>query len=254
MGKKLLQVKKITKRFGGVKALSEVSFDVLKGEVIGIIGPNGAGKTTLFNIITGFVTPTSGVVLFKDINISKFNTDKIAKQGITRTFQNLSLFSNMSVLENIMVGTHSHYKSGFIASLIGAPWVLKENREIREKALGIAEEIGINDIINIKSGDLPLGKLRLVELARALAMSPEMLLLDEPASGLNTSETNNFNELLQKIKKKYNLTIVVVEHDMDFIMDFSNKIVVLNFGQIIDIDIPDKIQKNPKVIEAYLGV
>jgi len=254
MGKKLLQIKQITKYFGGVKALSDVTFDIAKGEVTGIIGPNGAGKTTLFNTITGFITPTSGTILFKEKNISKFSTNKIAKLGITRTFQNLSLFTNMSVLENIMVGMHSHYKSGFSAALLGTPWVWKENRKITERAKEIADETGIGDIINIKSGDLPLGKLRLVELARALAMNPEILLLDEPASGLNTTETSNFNELLQTIKKRYNLTIVVVEHDMDFIMDFSNKIIVLNFGQVIDIDTPEKVRKNPKVIEAYLGV
>ncbi len=250
---KILGAERIVKHFGGVKALDDVSLSISQEEVLGLIGPNGAGKTTLFNIISGFIKPDGGKVIFKGVDITSHPPHKIARMGMSRTFQNLRVFSEMSVIENIMVGADVLTSAGFFSNLFAFPSIWKSERESIEKAEYFLEEVGLQDFRNTPAGDLPFGKMRLVELARALVTEPELLLLDEIASGLNTSETLDLMELLFKVKEKHNLTILVVEHDMDFLMNLAERVVVLNFGRVIAEGSPDEIKKDPQVIAAYLG-
>ena len=249
----LLEVRKISKSFGGLQALKDVDFVLFQGESLGIIGPNGAGKTTLFNIIAGYFPPDNGNIIFKGEDITGLRAYKVARKGISRTFQNLQIFPEMSVLENVMTGRHHLYKSGFIENLLALPGVWREEKKIREEAEALLELVGLADLAKVPAGDLPFGKMRLVELARALATEPVLLLLDEAASGLNTRETLEFMELLNKIKEKFDLTLLIVEHDMDFIMEFCSRLVVLDFGEIIAEGAPEEVRKNPEVIKAYLG-
>ncbi len=249
----LLRVEKVSKHFGGLKALNNVSFHLNEGESLGIIGPNGAGKTTLFNIISGHIPPDEGKVFLEEKDISNLPAYKIAALGVSRTFQNLQIFSEMTVLENVMTGRHLKYKSGFFSNFFALPGVWKEEKSISDDAFSLLEMVGLIDVAEEKAGDLPFGKMRLVELARALAIEPHLLLLDEIASGLNTRETLEFMELLGKIKEKLNLTLLIVEHDMDFIMAVCDRIVVLDFGEVIAEGPPEEVRKNPEVIKAYLG-
>lgn len=248
----MLKLNGITKIFGGLTALEDVSFTVKKGSITGVIGPNGAGKTTLFNIVTGLYTQTSGEVYLAEKNISFLAAESLAELGLVRTFQNMELFGKMTVLENVMVGLHTKSKSGIVSCAFKLPHQIKEERQIREKAMHWLEYTGIDDAAHITANNLPFGKGRLLEIARTLAVEPQLILLDEPAAGLNDMETAQMAGLIYKIWES-GITIVLVEHDMDLVMDICDSIVVLNLGKKLAEGTPREIQENPEVIAAYLG-
>lgn len=248
----MLSVRQITQRFGGITALEDVSFSIGKDLITGIIGPNGAGKTTLFNIVTGIYTPTSGTVRLGDKDISRLPSEKRAYLGMVRTFQNIELFGKMTVLENVMVGLHSKSSSGFLACAFKLPWHLREERRIRDNAMRWLEFTGITDLAQQEAANLPFGKGRLLEIARALALEPKILLMDEPAAGLNSKETHELSLLIRKIREM-GVTVVLVEHDMELVMDICDAIVVLNLGRKLAEGTPRDIQENPEVVAAYLG-
>jgi len=236
----LLEVKNVTRRFGGIVALHDVSFDVEAGQIAGLIGPNGAGKTTVFNVITRVYRPDTGQVVFDGGNLLRTPPHKVVKRGIARTFQNVELFPGMSVLENVLVGTHA--RSGLFAE--------RRSRRWAHEAL---EEVGAADVARRPAAGLPFGTLKRVELARALAADPRLLLLDEPAGGLSHEEVGALGELIRKIRKDHDLTILLVEHHMNLVMSVSDQVQVLDFGKTIAAGTPQEVQRNPVVIEAYLG-
>jgi branched-chain amino acid transport system ATP-binding protein len=248
----MLRVENITQVFGGITALREVSFSVAKGEIKGVIGPNGAGKTTLFNIITGIYRQTSGQVFLADKKITQLPPERLARRGMVRTFQNVELFGRMTVLENVMIGLHTKSRSGILSSALKLPGVNREERRIRTKALECLEFAGIADHASETAENLPFGKCRLLEIARALALEPEIILLDEPAAGLNARETADLGQLIQRIRNT-GVTVVLVEHDMELVMDICDSIMVLNLGEKLAEGTPREIQENQKVITAYLG-
>lgn len=248
----MLSVSGITQIFGGVTALEDVSFSIAKGSITGVIGPNGAGKTTLFNIISGIYTQTSGTVILEGNNISGFPPERLAPFGMVRTFQNIELFSSMTVLENVMVGMHTKSSSGLLACSLKMPWTFREEARIREGALRWLEFAKISDLAEVTAGNLPFGKGRLLEIARALAAEPKIILMDEPAAGLNSQETLGLANVIQKIRNM-GITVVLVEHDMELVMDICDHIVVLNLGRKLAEGTPREIQENPDVVAAYLG-
>lgn len=248
----MLDLKGITQIFGGVTALHDVSFSIHANQITGVIGPNGAGKTTLFNIVTGIYQQTSGQVIFEGNDISRIPVERLAAKGMVRTFQNIELFGQMTVLENVMVGLHSKSKSGLFACSFKAPWAIKEERRIREEAHEWLRFVGIEQLADVQAANLPFGKGRLLEIARAMACKPRMILMDEPAAGLNSQETVGLAELIRKIRD-LGVTVVLVEHDMELVMDICDRIVVLNLGQKLAEGTPREIQDNPEVIAAYLG-
>jgi len=251
-GKPLLEIRNVKKSFGGIRAVDGVSFEVNPGRIKAIIGPNGAGKTTLFNLISGLYPLDSGEIRFKGRRISGLKPHRIASMGIVRTFQNVRLFPEMTVLENVMVGAHRLGKSGFLASIFKLPGTVREERRIREIAMEMLEFVGLADQADLPAGELPLGRQRLVELARALAARPELLLLDEPAAGLNIKETEELGELIVRIRER-GVTIALIDHDMSLVMDISDEVVALNEGRKIAEGTPEEIRTNPLVIKAYLG-
>jgi len=248
----MLKLARITKIFGGLTALEDVSFTVKKDSITGVIGPNGAGKTTLFNIVTGLYTQTSGEVYLGEKNISLVATESLAVLGLVRTFQNVELFGQMTVLENVMVGLHTKSLSGIIACSFKLPRQIKEEKHIKEKARHWLEFTGLTDDAQTTANNLPFGKGRLLEIARTLAVEPQLILMDEPAAGLNSRETAQLAELIRKIRES-GITIVLVEHDMDLVMDICDSIIVLNLGKKLAEGTPREIQENPAVIAAYLG-
>lgn len=248
----MLELKGITQIFGGVTALNDVSFSIHADQVTGVIGPNGAGKTTLFNIVTGIYQQTSGQVIFEGSDISGIPVERLAAKGMVRTFQNIELFGQMTVLENVMVGLHSKSKSGLFACSFKAPWAIKEERRIREEAHEWLRFVGIEQLADVQASNLPFGKGRMLEIARAMACKPRMILMDEPAAGLNSQETVGLAELIRKIRD-LDVTVVLVEHDMELVMDICDRIVVLNLGQKLAEGTPREIQDNHEVIAAYLG-
>jgi len=248
----MLEVSAISQVFGGVTALDDVSFSAIKGNITGVIGPNGAGKTTLFNIITGIYTQTSGRVLLEGDDISGLPPERLARLGMVRTFQNIELFGAMTVLENVMVGLHTKSSSGILACALKMPWSIAEERRIRAEAMKWLEFTGIADLADVTAGNLSFGKGRLLEIARALAVEPGIILMDEPAAGLNSQETVALAQLIQRIRDM-EITVVLVEHDMELVMDICDRIVVLNLGRKLAEGTPREIQENPEVIAAYLG-
>lgn len=246
----ILKVTNISKSFGGLRVLNNVNLSVKKGSIHALIGPNGAGKTTLLNIISGIEKSDSGEIFFKGRNINKLFPYQRARMGITRTFQNLELFGDMTVIENVMIGMYFKVESGFVLSGLR---LSKDEKEIFNKSLQILDFLELTHKKNEVAKNLPIGQQRLVELARAIVSEPELILLDEPAAGLNIRETKNLGQLIQKIRESMNITVLIIEHDMELVMKISDYITVLNFGEIIAEGEPVLIQKNPKVITAYLG-
>ncbi len=248
----MLKLENIRKSFGGLKALDGVSFEVNPGEILGLIGPNGAGKTTLFNVVSGIFPSDSGSVFFQRKNITRLPTHQIARLGIFRTFQNPSIFEAMSVLENLMVGNHLQGRAGFFSAIFKPPWERKEEQRMREQAQAVLKGIGLSDSADAAAGSLPFGKLRMLELGRALCAEPHLLMLDEPAAGLNQRETEDLTNFIAGLRAK-KITIVVIEHDMSLVMGLSDRVAVLDQGRKIAEGAPQAVQHNPAVLKAYLG-
>ena len=248
----LLEVENVRRSFGGLVAVDRVSFQVKSGQIKAVIGPNGAGKTTLFNLISGLLTPETGRVTFKGRNITGFKPYQIARAGVSRTFQNPSLFLRMNVLENVMVGRHSRARFGFLGCGWRWPGQAREERAMRAAALAELEYVGLREFAQTPAGALAFGRRRMAELARALATEPEMLLLDEPASGLNTREKEDLAALIQRIRGR-GITVLLVEHDMSLVMSLSDEILVLHNGTPIAEGPPAVVRNDPKVISVYLG-
>lgn len=248
----LLEVSRLHKKFGGLHAVNNVSFGVEEGAIKAVIGPNGAGKTTLFNLITGTLAATSGTVQFTGKNIEGRKPHQIAACGIARTFQNIKLFHDMTALENVMVGRHLRSRAGFMASMLNMPWTLKEENQIRAKSMELLELFEIAEYADVEATSLAFGQQRAVEFARALALEPTLLLLDEPAAGLNMHETAEIGRLIVRIRD-LGITVLLVEHDMSLVMEISDDIAVLSFGEKIAEGVPTAIQNNPEVIKVYLG-
>ncbi|MCP4671606.1 MAG: ABC transporter ATP-binding protein [Desulfobacula sp.] len=251
---KILSVDDVSLSFGGLEVLSNISFDVNEGEIFAVIGPNGAGKTSTLNIISGFYTPEKGKILFKDKDITSLSADKRAALGMGRTFQNIALYHGMSVLDNIKLGAHTHMKTGLLSGLWYWGSAHKEEMALREKIEeDIIDFLEIESIRKLPVNALAYGLQKRVELARALAMRPKILLMDEPVAGMNAEETEDMARFILDIKEEHNITIVLIEHDMKMIMDISDRVLVLNFGQALAQGTPGEVQKHPEVIKAYLG-
>lgn len=234
-------------------ALSNVSVDVTQGDIKALIGPNGAGKTTLLNIVSGVHQPDKGEVVFQGERIVNLPTSKIARKGISRTFQHVELFGNMTVIENIMIGRYSKTKAGFFSSGFKLPSVLREEKEILRKSEEVLEYVNLGHRKDEVASNLPIGEQRILEIGRALATEPRLVLLDEPAAGLNIKETSDLGKIIKRIRDELKITVVLVEHDMELVMKISDSITVLNFGEVIAEGTPLEIQRNPDVIVAYLG-
>ena len=239
--------------FGGVKAIDEISFDVEKGKIFGIIGPNGAGKSTLFNVLTGVYIPTKGQVLYKGNSVNHLMPHTITGGGISRTFQNIKLFDSETVLDNLKVAHYSHIGYGVADALFHTPKFKKEEARIEQESMEILKYLNLDRYADQKAGSLPYGEQRRIEIARALCCKPDVLLLDEPAAGMNPTEVDSLNQLILNIRDHYQLTIMVVEHQMRLVMSICDEILVVNFGRKLTQGLPEEVRNDPRVLEAYLG-
>ncbi len=250
----LLEVEDIEKRFGGIVALSGYEIRIKRGELLGLIGPNGAGKTTVFNLLSGVLHPTKGRIVFEGRDITRQRPDQNAHLGIARTFQNIRLFNELSVIDNIQVAFHMRCGTGLWPTLLQLPRFRRAEAEMYRRSLELMELMGISDVEHEPAGNLPYGLQRKVEIVRALASGPKLLLLDEPAAGLNTTETSELVRTIARIHQEYGLTIFLVEHDMNVVMNICERIQVLDGGHVLTVGSPEEVRNDPRVIEAYLGV
>ncbi len=249
----MLSVSNLGISFGGLRAVDSFSIEIEKGELYGLIGPNGAGKTTAFNLLTGVYKPDTGRVVLDGVDITGLSTIDINKAGIARTFQNIRLFKNLSVLDNVKVGLHNNYKYSTLAGILRLPSFYKTEKLMNEKAMDILKVFDLDQEANILASNLPYGKQRKLEIARALATNPKLLLLDEPAAGMNPAETDELMETITLVREKYDVTVLLIEHDMKLVAGICEKIYVLNFGTELANGLPNDVLNNPDVIKAYLG-
>jgi ABC-type branched-subunit amino acid transport system ATPase component len=249
----LLESQKLVKQFGGLTAVDEVDFAIEEGIISGLIGPNGAGKTTFFNMVTGLHKPTSGKLTFQGRSLIGLRANRITALGVARTFQNIRLFNNMTALENVLVGENCRLRATFVGALLRPPHVVAEEKQAREKGLQLLEYVGLKGREETIARNLPYGDQRRLEIARALASDPKLLLLDEPSAGMNPIETTALTQFIRRLRDELGLTILLIEHDMKVVMGISDRVTVLDYGRKIAEDTPNEIQANPRVIEAYLG-
>ncbi len=249
----VISLKNVSMHFGGIKAIDDISFDVEKGKIFGIIGPNGAGKTTVFNVITGMYIPTSGEIFYRDRMINRAMPHDITGNGIARTFQNIRLFEDQTVLDNLKIAHYSHTQYGLFDTFFSTKRFRKEEARVEEDSMEILKFLKLDHLSQQKAGSLPYGAQRRVEIARALSCKPEVMLLDEPAAGMNPAEIDDLNKLILNIRDHYGLTILVVEHQMRLVMEICEEILVINFGRKLAIGKPEEVKTDPAVLEAYLG-
>ncbi|HEL1580749.1 TPA: ABC transporter ATP-binding protein [Streptococcus suis] len=249
----LLEVKDLTKNFGGLTAVGDVTMELHEGELVGLIGPNGAGKTTLFNLLTGVYEPSEGTISLAGTILNGKAPSKIASLGLGRTFQNIRLFKNMTVLENVLIGLGNHGKSEVFASFFRLPAFYKNEEELKAKAIALLKIFDLDGDADTLAKNLPYGQQRRLEIVRALATEPKILFLDEPAAGMNPQETAELTQLIRKIKEEFGITIILIEHDMSLVMEVTERIYVLEYGRLIAHGTPEEIRNNKRVIEAYLG-
>lgn len=249
----LLEVKNLSKEFGGLRAVNEIRMELSSGELVGLIGPNGAGKTTFFNLVTGVYEPTEGEILFDNQPIQGKKTYLITQGGMARTFQNIRLFADLTVLENVKTACHFRVNYSVAEAILRLGRYIPEEEKIETKAMELLEIFGLAEKADELACNLPYGEQRRLEIARALATQPKLLLLDEPAAGMNPQETKELTELIQWIREKFNLTVLLIEHDMSLVMKLCERIYVLDYGTVIAHGTPEEIRQNPRVIQAYLG-
>lgn len=257
MSAPILQLDNVTMTFGGLRAVDGLSFSMEPGEIVGLIGPNGAGKTTVFNCVTQFYKEYEGSILYRGngdtVDLRTLPVTRVVQHGIARTFQNLELVPDLSILDNVLVGAHTHFTTGVVAHLLRTPKARREEAELREKAEGVLGFLGIGHLRELYVAGQPYGILKKVEIARTLMTDPRLIILDEPAAGLNDQETDELDALIYQIREKYNTSVLLIEHDMGLVMKICDRVCAINFGKFLAMDTPAKIQRDPQVQEAYLG-